>query len=88
MNNSKSDETSMRIFLQAYNKNEINMLLQKVQNDYFMLDEKIKELLSIDIIDVKGLEDVVTNFSQAYSELKELAGLRNKKIEELLMIIK
>jgi hypothetical protein len=88
MKNFKTNEAVVNSLLQAYNKNEIIILLQKVQNDFLMLDEKIKELLNTDIIDIEGLEVVDLNFDQSYNELNELAELRNKKIEELLKTVK
>lgn len=84
MNDSKSEEETKKIIRSTTDKNELIILLQKVFNDYAMLDSKMKELLNPDNSDVG---DVVENFKEIHKKLNKYANSRNEKIEELLKTI-
>lgn len=66
----------------VYSKDEMITLLQKVQNDFVMLDKKIKEILNVENMSV-----VDRRLIDAIYILNECAEIRNKKIEELIKMI-
>lgn len=88
MNDTKNKEIVKKTIQSAYNKEKIIILLQKVQNDFNMLDSKMKEILNTDTVDIPGLEEDVKILNEANKALNYFADLRNKKIEELLQAIK
>jgi hypothetical protein len=63
-------------------------LLQKTQNDYNITDNKIKEILNIENIDMDSMGNVGAKLIEVNYDLIEFAEMRNKKIEELLNAIK
>ena len=84
MNDSLNKEGVKKVIRSATDKNELITLLQKVFNDYAMLDSKMKELLNPDNSD---MGDVVENFKEIHKELNKYANSRNEKIEALLKTI-
>jgi hypothetical protein len=84
MNNSISEIKALKALQPNYNRDDIIILLQKVQYDFNMLDSKMKAILDSENIDMESLGDVVKSFKEAYTELNEYAEIRNKKIKELL----
>ena len=81
MNDTKNKEKTIQ---PGFNKNELITLLQKVHNDFNMLDSKLEELLNSENIDLESMRSDVKRLRIAYTELNEIATLRNKKIQELL----
>ncbi len=88
MNAIVSDKLVKKLIQPAFNKNELIMLLQKVQGDFTMLDSKIKELLDSDDFDIESMGEFAITLKESFKGLKECAEIRNKKIAELLKIIK
>ncbi len=86
MNNSKSDEK--KLLYPVYNKAEIIIFLQKAQRDFNMIDSRIKEMLNVENINIEEFRDVAPKVYELGYELNECTETRNKKIEELLEIIK
>jgi hypothetical protein len=72
----------------AYTKEEIINLLWKAQHDYNMIDSKIKEMLNVENINIKEFREVASKIYELNYDLIECAEMRNKKIEELMGIIK
>jgi hypothetical protein len=88
MNDSKSDETVKKVIQPTTDKTDLIILLQKVHNDFNMLDSKMKEILNTDGIDKETLGNIVEKLKEVNKDLNECAEIRNKKIEELLKTIK
>jgi hypothetical protein len=90
MNDSKNDENAKKVIQSAKGKDEFINLLQKVHNDFIMLDKKMKEILNTDRIDRRSLGGIVVieKLKEVNKDLNIYAELRNKKIEELLKTIK
>jgi hypothetical protein len=88
MNDSKSDEAAKKVIQPTTDKIDLIILLQKVHNDFIMLDSKMKEILNIDGIDRETLGNVVERLKKINKDLNECAEIRNKKIEEFLKTIK
>lgn len=87
MIDSKNEKAVKNVIQPATDKNELIILLQKVHNDYVMLDSKMKELLNSNGIDRESLGNDNEILKEAYKDLNKCAELRDKKIEELLKII-
>ena len=83
-----SKEVVKKLIQPAFNKDELIMLLQKVQGDFTMLDSKIKELLDSDDFDIESMGEFAVKLKESFKGLKECAEIRNKKIDELLNAIK
>ena len=80
-NNSK---VTQPLFWEGY----IQDLLQKMFNDFNMIDCKMKEILNSESIEKEGLQDIAKKLNEANIELNQCAEIRNKKIDELLKMIK
>ena len=59
-----------------------------MQDDFTILDCKMKEILDSEDLDKESLGDIVVKLKESFMDLSECAELRNKKIEELLKAIK
>ena len=77
-----------KIMQPAYSKAELINLLQKVHYDFNMIDSKMKEILNAENIDAESLGNNLEKLKEVNNNLIEYAGIRNKKIEELLDTIK
>jgi len=88
MNDFKSDEKGKKVILPDYNKDELIVLLRKMHNDFNMLDSKMKEILNSENVDRESLGNIAIKLNEANKELNECAEIRNKRITELLKMIK
>jgi hypothetical protein len=87
MNDLKNDEYKTKVIQPTIDKIDLINLLQKVHNDFNMLDNKIKEILNTDGIDRESLGNIIEKLKEVNKDLIECAEIRNKKIEELLKIV-
>jgi hypothetical protein len=87
MNDLKSDKAAKNVIQPTIDKIDLVILLQKVQNDFNMLDNKIKDILNPDDVDKETLRNIVEKLKEVRKDLNECAEKRNKKIGELLVII-
>ena len=88
MNDFNDDNKPKKVILSPYNIDDLIYLLQKMFNDFNMIDCKMKEILNSESIEKEGLQDIAKKLNEANIELNQCAEIRNKKIDELLKIIK
>ena len=88
MNDFNSDNKPKKVIQSPYNIDDLIYLLQKMFNDFNMIDCKMKEILNSESIEKEGLQDIAKKLNEANIELNQCAEIRNKKIDELLKMIK
>jgi hypothetical protein len=87
MNDSKNDKSVNKVIQSEIDKNDLIILLQKVLNDYDMIDCKMKELLNSNNFDKETLSNIIQKLSDVNKNLNDCAKQRNKEIVEFLKII-
>jgi len=88
MMNPKAKKNSKKVVSSDYNSNELIVLFEKLHSDFNMLDSKMKEILNSKKIEVKNSGNIIKTFNETNKELNTFAEQRNKKIKDLLKIIK
>jgi hypothetical protein len=87
MSSNKEDNKENKVIQSEINKKDLIVLLQKVQNDYEMIDCKMKELLDPENIRNDANENDLRKLSDIFNDLSDFAKKRDKKIEELLKMM-
>ena len=79
MNDFNDDNKPKKVILSPYNIDDLIYLLQKMFNDFNMIDCKMKEILNSESIEKEGLQDIAKKLNEANIELNQCAEIRNKK---------